>query len=178
MGRGGRRSLSSLSTSVNSSPRDSVLQGHRQDELATFFFFFKDLLFFSVMERWKPARSRHSKGNKSSGKILALSGGCTRGCRGAKPGAGEGVGPRQGGALLRYVVLGASGTLGHSWVTSKASGNLASPGQQVTPPPTHPPSHMHAPSPKLNPRSLHLSDAEDDKQAEHRRQIAMLGGAI
>lgn len=40
VGRGGRRSLSSLSTSVNSSPRDSVLQGHRQNELATFFFFF------------------------------------------------------------------------------------------------------------------------------------------
>lgn len=39
VGRAGRTSLSSLSTYANSSLRDRVLNGHRQDELATFFFF-------------------------------------------------------------------------------------------------------------------------------------------
>lgn len=48
MGRGGRRSLSSLSTSVHSSLRDNVLQGHRQDELATFFFFLKTSFSFQL----------------------------------------------------------------------------------------------------------------------------------
>lgn len=57
------------------------------------------------MERWKPAQSRHSKGNNSSGKILALFGGCTRGCGGAEPSAGERGGSQAGGALLRYMVV-------------------------------------------------------------------------
>lgn len=52
------------------------------------------------------------------------------------------------------------------------------PGATGDPPPTYPPSHMYASSPKLNPRSLHLGDAEDDKRAEQRRRITMPGGAI
>lgn len=68
-----------------------------------FFFsiFFLDLLFFSVMERWKPAQYRHSKGNNSSGKILALFGGCTRDCGEAEPVLGRERDPRRGAAVLR-----------------------------------------------------------------------------
>lgn len=108
-----------------------------------FFFFFKDLLFFSVMERWKPARSRHSKGNNSSGKISALFGGCTGGCGGAKPSAGEGVGSWageesfaqvHGGGFQRHL----EGLLGDFQGDRKplAAGRGGTAGT-----PTHPPTH-------------------------------------
>lgn len=109
MGRAGRTSLSSLSTYANSSLRDRVLNGHRQDELATFFLKPPFLFSYGAMETC-PFQTLQGKQEqwKDIGSFWRL----YTGLPGSYSRRWGGRGILGGGTLLRYVGLAAQAPSG------------------------------------------------------------------